>query len=187
MNFRESKTFQNIKSAFAGECQAHLAYSFYASQAEGERLEPLSVLLTETAANEKEHAEVLFKKINNGGDNKLPEAMEGLSRAILGEKLEATEKYRKFADVARQEGFAEIAELFDKLRFIEETHMKRFEEMKAQLIQNTLYKSNAQTVWICMKCGNVEYGDKPPEKCPVCEHEGTYYKKASSEEIKIIK
>ena len=187
MDFKSSKTFQNIKSAFSGECQAHLAYSFYASQAEGEGLEPLKVLLTETAANEKEHAEVLFKKINNGGDNKLPDAMEGLSRAILGEKLEATEKYRKFAEIARQEGFEEIAELFDKLRFIEETHMKRFEEMKAQLLQKTLYKSNSQTLWICMKCGNVEYGDKPPEKCPVCEHEGTYYKKASVEDTKIIK
>lgn len=187
MDFRSSKTFQNIKSAFSGECQAHVAYSFYAAQAEKDGLEPLYLLLTETAANEKEHAEVLFKKINNGGNNKLPETMDGLNRAILGEKLEATEKYRKYAEIARNEGFEEIAELFEKLRYIEETHMKRFEAIREKLLQNSMYRSDKESVWICMKCGNVEYGKNPPEKCPVCEHEGTYYKKASEEDMRIIK
>ena len=116
MDFQKSKTFQNIKSAFAGECQAHLAYSFYAAQAEKSGLEPIVSLLNETASNEKEHAEVLFKKINNGGNNQLPEVMEGLSRAILGERHEAMEKYKIFAEIAAQEGFPDIANLFEKMR-----------------------------------------------------------------------
>lgn len=187
MDFQKSKTFQNIKSAFAGECQAHLAYSFYAAQAEKSGLEPIVSLLNETASNEKEHAEVLFKKINNGGNNQLPEVMEGLSRAILGERHEAMEKYKNFAEIAAQEGFTDIANLFEKLRIIEESHMKKFEEMKYKLLQDFLYKSQSQTMWICMKCGNIEYGDQPPEKCPVCEHDGTYYRQATVDEIKYLK
>ena len=81
----------------------------------------------------------------------------------------------------------EIAELFEKLRYIEETHMKRFEAIREKLLQNSMYRSDEESVWICMKCGNVEYGKNPPEKCPVCEHEGTYYKKASEEDMSIIK
>lgn len=187
MDFRRSKTFQNIKSAFSGECQANMAYTFYASQAEKEGLQPLAILLSETASNEKEHAEVLFKKINSGGNNELPNAIEGLSRAILGERYEAIEKYKTFASIAKQEGFQEISDLFEKLRVIEENHMKRFEEIKSNLLQGVQYKSTTSIAWICMKCGNVEYGVAPPDKCPVCEHNGTFYRKSTMEERGIVK
>lgn len=181
MNFKDSKTFQNLKSAFAGESQAYMAYTFYANQADEEGLAPLSILLNETASNEFEHAEAFFKRVNSGGTpngiGEMPNAIEGLKRAILAERYEAIEKYEDAAKVAKEEGYDKIAELFDKVRHIEETHMNHFESMLKELDTDTLYHSEKVIAWVCTKCGNVEYGETPPDKCPVCNHDGTYYRK----------
>lgn len=177
MDFQGSKTFENLMSAFAGECQAFMAYTIYANQADKKGLAPLTNLMNETAANEKEHAEAFFKRINNGGDGQLPSPIEGLKRAIKSERFEAIEKYKDFERIAHEEGFDSIAELFRKVRHIEERHMKHFEELLTQFDNETLYTSDHRIAWVCSKCGNVEYGTNPPEKCPVCEHEGTYYER----------
>ena len=178
MEFEKSKTFENLKSAFAGECQAYMAYSFYGAVADDEGIAPLAILMNETAENEKEHAEVFFKKINSHGENdELPNAVTGLARAIRSERFEAIQKYMEFEKIAEQEGFPEIADLFQRVRKIEESHMKHFQEMMDSIRGDRLYKGSRKTMWVCTKCGNIEYGDQPPEECPVCKHEGTYYRK----------
>lgn len=177
MKFKDSETYKQIMSAFAGECQAYLAYTFYANQAEKEGLAPLANLLREIAENEKEHAEVFFKKLNNGS-SELPSAKEGLKRAFKGETFECEFKYKNAAKIAQSEGFFDIALIFDKIKNIEDSHARKFRLILDELNMDKLYTSDSENcMWVCSKCGNIEYGKTPPDKCPVCEHENTYYVK----------
>ena len=94
-----SKTEQNLWTAFAGESQARNKYTYFASKAKKDGFVQISKIFEETAANEKEHAEIWFKLLGGIGST-----AENLAAAAEGENYEWTDMYATMAKEAEEEG-----------------------------------------------------------------------------------
>ena len=167
-----SKTEANLRTAFAGESQAHTKYLYYASKAKSEGYVQFSNLFTETALNEKEHAKIWFKLLHDGG---IPGTAENLLDAAQGENYEWTDMYATFAKEAKEEGFDNIAYLFEAVGQIEKEHEERYRALLSNLENNAVFIKGEKVAWICQNCGHVHFGDKAPEVCPVCAHPKAYF------------
>ena len=167
MELKGSKTEKNLMSAFAGESQAHMKYQYYASQAKKDGYEQIASIFEETARNEKEHAKLWFKKLH--GDA-IPNTVENLNDAASGENYEWTEMYQEFAQTAKEEGFEEIARLFEAVGKIESHHEERYLKLLGNIEDHLVFERGEEKVWICRNCGHVTVGKKAPEICPVCKH-----------------
>ena len=165
-----SKTEQNLWTAFAGESQARNKYSYFASKAKKEGYVQIAQLFEETAANEKEHAKIWFKLLGGIGTT-----AENLEAAAAGENFEWTDMYIKMAQEAREEGFDEIARLFDGVAAIEKQHEERFETLLKDVQDKAVFAKGSTVVWQCSNCGFLYEGKKAPEKCPVCSHPQAYF------------
>lgn len=166
-----TKTEQNLNAAFAGESQARVKYQFYASKAKKEGYEQISAIFQETSDNEKEHAKIWYKLLHDG----VADTMTNLKDAAAGENYEYTDMYKKFAEDAREEGFNEIAELFEKVGEIEKHHEERYRKLIENIEKGMVFKGDGVTVWKCRNCGYIHIGDSAPEKCPVCDHPQAYF------------
>ena len=166
-----SKTEKNLMEAFAGESQARNKYTYYASKAKKEGFENLAAIFEETANNEKEHAKIWFKQLH-GGD--VPSTVENLKDAANGENFEWTEMYKEFAETAKEEGFAEIAFLFEKVGEIEKHHEERYLKLVDNIENNLVFEKGEEKIWICRNCGHVYKGKKALNVCPVCNHPQSY-------------
>lgn len=160
-----SKTETNLMTAFAGESQARNKYTFFAAKAKQDGFEQIGNIFTETANNEKEHAEIWFKLLHN--DN-IPQTEQNLLEAAEGEKYEWTEMYAGFAKEAREEGFDRIATLFELVAKIEKEHMERYQTLNANVKNQTVFKRPQSVTWVCLNCGHIYEGTEPPKVCPVC-------------------
>ena len=167
-----TKTEKNLNAAFAGESQARVKYQFYASKAKKEGYEQIASIFEETSDNEKEHAKIWYKLLHDGA---VPSTEENLKDAIAGENYEETEMYVKFAAEAREEGFEEIAKLFEEVGKIEAEHEKRYRKLLDNLEKGIVFKGDGVTVWKCRNCGYIHIGDSAPEECPVCKHPQAYF------------
>ena len=165
-----SKTEANLWAAFAGESQARNKYTYYASKAKKEGFEQISELFTETADQEKEHAKIWFKLIHGIGST-----MENLKDAAQGENDEWTEMYPRMAKEAREEGFDEIADLFEGVAAIEKVHEEKYKKLLQNIEEGIVFSRDGDTVWQCRNCGHIHVGPKAPEKCPVCNHPQAYF------------
>ncbi len=125
-----TKTEQNLQEAFAGESQARNKYTYYASKAKKEGYVQISKIFEETAANEKEHAKIWFKLLHN---NDIPTTTENLKDAAAGENFEWTDMYDRMAKEAKEEGFDEIANLFEMVGAIEKEHEARYKKLLANI------------------------------------------------------
>jgi rubrerythrin len=172
MNLKGTKTEQNLMAAFAGESQARNKYSYYASKAKKDGYVQIANIFEETAANEKEHAKLWFKYLHGGA---VPSTEENLKDAADGENYEYTDMYAKFAVEAREEGFNEIAELFEKVGEIEKHHEERYRKLIENIEKGMVFKGDGVTVWKCRNCGYIHIGDSAPEVCPVCNHPQSYF------------
>lgn len=178
-----SRTEKNLLKAFAGESQARNRYTFFASVARSEGYEQIAALFLETAANEKEHAEVFFKYLE-GGDveivasypaGKIGDTAENLLAAAEGEKLEWGTLYPGFKDVAKEEGFLEVAESFEEIAEVEEQHEKRYRKLLENVKNGTVFAREEEVRWKCRNCGYVHRGKEAPSICPACKHAQSYY------------
>ncbi len=169
-----SKTEANLMAAFAGESQARNKYTYYASKAKKEGYEQIAALFLETAENEKEHAKIWFKLLHGGeiGDTKA-----NLADAAAGENYEWTDMYANFAKVAREEGFKDIAALFEGVAKIEKEHEERYRKLLEDLETDKVFISEDVVVWKCRNCGHIHVGNKAPEMCPVCRHPKAYFER----------
>ena len=175
MELKGSKTEKNLLEAFAGESMARNKYTFYASAAKKEGLNEISDFFLETAGNEKEHAEVWFKLLHDGG---IPTTDVNLKDGAAGEHYEWTEMYKGFAETAREEGFTKIAFLFEKVAEIEKRHEERYLKLLARLEGDLVFKTaDNETVWICTNCGHIHVGKNAPKVCPVCDHPQGYFRR----------
>ena len=138
MELKGSKTEQNLMTAFAGECQARSKYTFYASKAKKDGYEQIAAIFEETANNEKEHAKMWFKELHGGS---VPSTEENLQDAANGENYEWTTMYKEFAEVAREEGFEQIAKLFEGVAAIEKEHEERYLTLLGKVKNNLVFKS----------------------------------------------
>jgi rubrerythrin len=167
-----SKTEQNLKTAFAGEAQAHTKYQYYASKAKKDGYEQIAAIFEETAKNEKEHAKLWFKLLH---DNDVPTTTTNLLDAADGENYEWTDMYAGFAQTAREEGFNQIAFLFDGVAKIEKEHEERYRKLLANVESGIVFSRDDDMIWHCSNCGHIIIGKKAPEKCPVCAHPKAYF------------
>jgi len=167
-----SKTEQNLMTAFAGESQARNKYTYYASKAKKEGYVQISKIFEETAANEKEHAEIWFKLLHDGA---VPDTMTNLADAANGENYEWTDMYAGFAKTAKEEGFDKIATLFELVGKIEKEHEERYRKLLKNIKEGLVFSREGDTIWQCSNCGHIVIGKKAPEICPVCAHEKAYF------------
>lgn len=166
-----SKTEQNLMTAFAGESQAHTKYLYYASKAKKDGYVQIGALFEETAKNEKEHAKIWFKLLHGG----MPATTENLKDAAAGENYEWTDMYAGFAKTAREEGFDDIAKLFDGVAAIEKEHEERYKKLLSNIEGDLVFSKDGDAVWQCSNCGHIVVGKKAPEVCPVCAHPQAYF------------
>ena len=167
-----SKTEGNLKAAFAGESQAYTKYQYFASKAEKEGYQQIGAFFRETAGNEKEHAKIWFKLLHN--DN-VPETTVNLKDAADGENFEWTNMYAGFAKTAKEEGFDQIAALFEEVGKIEKEHEERYRKLLANIEKAIVFSRNEDEKWQCANCGHTVTGKKAPDICPVCKHPKAYF------------
>lgn len=169
-DLKGSKTEQNLWAAFAGESQARNKYTYFASKAKKDGFNQISDLFTETANNEKEHAKIWFKLLDGIGST-----AENLKEAAGGENYEWTEMYPGFAKEAREEGFTEIATLFEMVAAIEKEHEERYKKLLENVEGELVFSKEGDVMWQCANCGHIVIGKKAPMMCPVCAHPQAYF------------
>lgn len=166
MELKGSRTEANLMSAFAGESMATNKYTYFASKAKKDGYQQIAAIFEETAGNEREHAKLWYKILNGG----IGDTLENLGHAAEGENYEWTDMYDKFAKEAREEGFEEIARLFDGVAAIEKEHEERYRKLIANIEQGIVFSRDGDMVWLCRNCGHVVIGKQAPDVCPVCAH-----------------
>ncbi|MEE1173826.1 MAG: rubrerythrin family protein [Ruminococcus sp.] len=171
MNLKGSKTEKNLEAAFAGESMARNKYTYYASKAKKDGYVQISKIFEETAANEKEHAKIWFKLLNDG----IGSTPENLAAAASGENYEWTDMYPTFAKEAREEGFDEIAALFEQVAEIEKHHEERYKKLLQNIEGGLVFSRDSDMIWQCSNCGHIVIGKQAPEICPVCSHPQSYF------------
>jgi rubrerythrin len=183
MLLKGTETEKNLLKAFAGESQARNRYTYYASKAKKEGYEQISVIFTETANQEKEHAKRLFKFLE-GGELEITAAFpagvigkttENLKESAGGEHFEYSEMYPAFAKTAREEGFTEIADVFMAIAVAEKQHEKRYLALLSNIENNCVFNRDKVVVWRCLNCGYLHEGNEAPEDCPACDHPQAYF------------
>ena len=173
-DLKGTKTEQNLNTAFAGESQARVKYQYYASKAKKEGYEQIAAIFQETSDNEKEHAKIWFKLLHDGG---VPDTITNLKDAAKGENYEYTDMYAGFAKEAREEGFEEIATLFEEVGKIEKEHETRYLKLLDNLEKGLTFKKDGVTIWKCRNCGYIHSGDTAPDVCPVCKVPNSKFEK----------
>lgn len=171
MDLKNSKTAKNLMEAFEGESKAMTKYNFYAEQAKKEGYNKISKFFEETANNEKAHAKIWFKLLNNG----IQSTLNNLNEASEGENFEWTDMYYRFAKEAQEEGFDDIAYLFKSIGKIEKQHEERYLELISHIEENTVFKKDEDIKWRCMNCGHIHQGKKALAICPVCSHPKAFF------------
>ena len=182
-NLKGSQTEKNILTAFAGESQARNRYTYFASQAKKDGYVQISEIFAETANQEKEHAKRLFKLLK-GGDVEVAAAfpagvigttLDNLKEAAGGENYEYTEMYPGFAKIAVEEGFEEIAEIFQAIAVAEKQHEKRYLALAANIEKGIVFKREQSVVWRCRNCGYLHEGNEALDECPACAHPKAHF------------
>lgn len=182
-SLKGTKTEKNILTAFTGESQARNRYTYFASAAKKEGYVQISHIFEETANQEKEHAKRLFKLLE-GGEVEIcasfPAGVIGtttknLEEAANGEHYEHTIMYPEFAATARDEGFLEIALIFEAIAVAEKQHEKRYKELKANIENNTVFSRDSKVSWRCRNCGYLHDGNNAPDTCPACDHPKAHF------------
>ena len=171
-SLKGTKTEQNLLKAFAGESQARTRYTFFASVAKKEGYEQIADIFLETADNEKEHAKLWFKALHDGT---VPKTVENLKDAASGENYEHTTMYADFAKEAREEGFTEIADLFEAVGEIEKHHEARYLALLKNIEEGIVFKKDQVVMWKCRNCGYIHVAAEAPKVCPVCKHAQSFF------------
>ena len=182
-SIKGTQTEKNLVISYLNETQANARYIYYAQQADKELYYPIGEIFRETAANELHHAKVFFKMLE-GGNITVPIAADAgvigdtatnLQISINEENEEGVDAYKKFAAVAEEEGFPEIASHFNAIAKVESLHRDRFERYLKQVKDGTVWKRDHAIVWRCLVCGFEFTGTEPPQKCPGCDHPYQHY------------
>ncbi len=183
MEMKGSKTETCLITAFAGESQARNRYSYFAGAAKKEGFVQISKIFEETADQEKEHAKRLFKFMT-GGDAKVCDSfpfgvigktVDNLKAAAAGENHEYTVMYPDYAVIAREEGFIQIADVFEAIAVAEKQHEKRYLDLAQNILDDKVFKRSEPVVWRCQNCGYLHEGTEAPKACPACAHPQSYF------------
>ncbi len=182
-SLKGTKTEQNLLKAFAGESQARNRYTYFASQAKKEGYVQIAAVFEETANQEREHAKRLFKFLEGGEveivasfpAGVIGNTLENLKASAAGENYEHTQMYPEFAKVAKEEGFNEIACVFEAIAVAEKAHEERYKAFAKNIEEGKVFKRDEPVKWRCRNCGYIHEGNEPPEKCPACAHAKAHF------------
>ena len=182
-SLKGTRTEQNLLKAFAGESQARNRYEFFAKQAKDEGYEQIADIFLKTASQEKAHAKRFFKFLEGGEveitacypAGKIGTTAENLKAAAAGENEEWTKLYAEFSEVAKSEGFTEVAVAFKMIAKVEAEHEKRYLKLLNNLETGHVFAKDAKGRWQCRNCGYVHEGTKAPDKCPACQHPQAFF------------
>ena len=185
MSLKGTKTEKNLLTAFAGESQARNRYTYFASQAKKEGYVQISKIFEETANHEKEHAKRLFKFLE-GGEAEVTASfpagvigstLENLREGAAGEHYEHTEMYPEFARIAREEGFNNVAAVFENIAVAESYHEERYQAFIANIEKDQVFVKEEEIAWRCGNCGYNHKGTTAPAKCPACDHAQAHFER----------
>ena len=182
-SIKGTQTEKNLLTSFAGESQARMRYTYFASVAKKEGYEQISAIFAETADQEKEHAKRMFKWLEGGcveitasyPAGMIGTTLENLKAAAAGENEEWSLDYPRFADIADEEGFPAIAAMYRNIAVAEKAHEDRYNAMVKNIENGTVFKKDVETVWQCRNCGYVHVGTEAPEACPACAHPQAHF------------
>ena len=182
-SIKGTQTEKNLLTSFAGESQARMRYTYFASVAKKEGYEQISAIFAETADQEKEHAKRMFKWLEGGcveitasyPAGMIGTTLENLKAAAAGENEEWSLDYPRFADIADEEGFPAIAAMYRNIAVAEKAHEDRYNARVKNIENGTVFKKDVETVWQCRNCGYVHVGTEAPEACPACAHPQAYF------------
>ena len=182
-SIKGTKTEKNLLTSFAGESQARMRYTNFASVAKKEGYEQIAAIFQETADQEKEHAKRMFKWLEGGmveitasyPAGVISTTAENLKATAAGENEEWTADYPHFADVADAEGFPAIAVMYRNIAIAEKGHEERYLALLKNLEDGTVFKKAEAVTWQCRNCGFVYTGTAAPEMCPACLHPQAHF------------
>lgn len=183
MDLKGTQTEKNLMAAFAGESQARNRYTYFASKAKKDGFVQISKIFTETAEQEKEHAKRLFKFMT-GGDTEITGSFpfgavgstsDNLKAAAGGENYEWTDMYPSFAEKARDEGFNDVADVFNAIAIAEKQHEKRYLALAKNIDEDTVFTKGESTIWCCQNCGYLHEGNGAPDVCAACAHPKAHF------------
>ena len=182
-SIKGTQTEKHLLMSFAGESQARMRYTMFASTAKKEGFEQISAIFLETAEQEKEHAKKFFSYLEGGPleitatypAGIVGTTAENLKAAAEGENEEWTDAYPHFADVAEAEGFPVIAATFRKIAKVEAEHEKRYLRLLEKVVAGTVFSREEEISWQCRNCGHVHIGKDAPKACPTCAHPQAYF------------
>ena len=178
-----TQTEKNLLTSFAGESQARMRYTYFASVAKKEGYEQISAIFTETADQEKEHAKRMFKWLEGGmveitasyPAGVIGKTLDNLKAAAAGEHEEWSLDYPHFAEVADKEGFPEIAMMYRAISVAEKGHEERYAAFVKNIEEGKVFEKDTETTWQCRNCGYIHTGTEAPELCPACAHPKAHF------------
>lgn len=183
MELKGSKTEVNLMKAFAGESQARNRYTYFSSQARADGFVQIADIFEETANQEKEHAKRFFK-LFEGGEREIQAGFpagvigttaENLRASAMGENHEWSAMYPEFAQIAKDEGFKDVAAIFQSIAVAEKQHEKRYLGLLANVEAGTVFKKEEAVTWRCRNCGYLHQGKGAPNMCPACAHPQAHF------------
>lgn len=182
-SIKGTQTEKNLLTSFAGESQARMRYTYFASAAKKEGYEQISAIFAETADQEKEHAKRMFKYLEGGAveitacypAGVIGTTLENLQAAAAGEHEEWSADYPHFADVAEEEGFPEIAQMYRNIAVAEKGHEERYQAFVNNIQAASVFAKEGEVVWQCRNCGFIYTGKEAPKVCPACLHPQAYF------------
>lgn len=180
VDLKGTQTEKNLEFAFAGESQAHTKYQYFAAKAKEEGYVQIHDIFMETSKNEREHAKIWYKLLH---DEEIPDTIANLNAAADGEHEEWTSMYKGFAETAREEGFDDIADLFDAAGATEKAHEDRYNALTEKIKAGKVFKKDEEIAWKCNNCGYIHYGTDAPEVCPLCDHPQAHFRKQDTSYI----
>lgn len=182
-SIKGTQTEKNLMTSFAGESQARMRYTYFASAAKKEGFEQIAAIFLETAEQEKEHAKRMFKFLEGGNveitasfpAGVIGRTIDNLQAAAAGEHEEWSLDYPHFADVAEQEGFSDIATMYRMIAVAEKGHEERYRAFVKNIEVAQVFAKEGEVVWQCRNCGYIHVGENAPETCPACLHPQAYF------------
>lgn len=182
-SIKGTRTEKNLLCTFAGESQARMRYTYFASVAKKEGYEQIAAIFTETADQEKEHAKRMFKFLEGGmveftgtfPAGVIGTTMENLKAAAAGEHEEWAIDYPRFADIAEEEGFPAIAAMYRHVSVAEKAHEERYLAFLKNIGDNTVFAKTEEVLWQCRNCGFIHAGTDAPKVCPACLHPQAHF------------
>lgn len=182
-SLKGTHTEKNLGISFAGESQARMRYTYFASAAKKEGYEQIAAIFQETADQEKEHAKRMFKWLEGGmveitacyPSGVIGTTLENLKAAAAGENEEWTLDYPKFADIADEEGFPAIAKMYREIAKAEKGHEERYLALAKNVEEGKVFVKDEEVTWQCRNCGYIHTGKEAPKACPACAHPQAYF------------